>query len=87
MPTNRIPRIFDIFAGPKEPALLDAYGLKDNRTFGWFAPFSKTALLAAEILLHNHRAIQFWFGHHYAYGTRPKHDDPNLTQRPPLMHR
>ena len=32
---------FDIFAGPKEPNLLAAYGLENNRTFGWFALFSK----------------------------------------------
>lgn len=32
---------FDIFAGPKEPKLLETYGLDDNRTFGWFALFSK----------------------------------------------
>ena len=32
---------FDIFAGPKEPNLLGNYGLENNRTFGWFALFSK----------------------------------------------
>ncbi len=32
---------FEIFAGPKEPQLLDQYGLQDVRTFGWFAMFSK----------------------------------------------
>ncbi|MGI9519943.1 MAG: YidC/Oxa1 family insertase periplasmic-domain containing protein, partial [Pirellulaceae bacterium] len=32
---------FRIFAGPKEPAVLEAYGLQDTRTFGWFAMFSK----------------------------------------------
>ncbi len=32
---------FEIFAGPKEPKLLQAYGLESNQTFGWFAMFSK----------------------------------------------
>ena len=32
---------FTIFAGPKEPKLLANYGLESNRTFGWFALFSK----------------------------------------------
>ncbi|HMP79511.1 MAG TPA: YidC/Oxa1 family insertase periplasmic-domain containing protein, partial [Pirellulaceae bacterium] len=33
---------FDVFVGPKEPQLLERYGLEDNRTFGWFAWLSKT---------------------------------------------
>jgi YidC/Oxa1 family membrane protein insertase len=32
---------YEIFAGPKETNLLTTYGLEDNRTFGWFAGFSK----------------------------------------------
>lgn len=32
---------FELFVGPKEKALLQAYGLEDNRTFGWFAWVSK----------------------------------------------
>ena len=32
---------YEIFAGPKETDLLTTYGLEDNRTFGWFAGFSK----------------------------------------------
>ncbi len=32
---------FEIFAGPKEPKILDAYGLGEVRSFGWFAVFSK----------------------------------------------
>ncbi len=32
---------WEIFVGPKEPALLESYGLSDTRTFGWFAAFSK----------------------------------------------
>ncbi len=32
---------FRIFAGPKEPGVLQTYGLQDTRTFGWFAMFSK----------------------------------------------
>lgn len=33
---------FEIFAGPKEPELLEKYeGLENTRTFGWFAMFSK----------------------------------------------
>lgn len=32
---------FEIFAGPKDPKLLRAYGLADNQTFGWFEMFSK----------------------------------------------
>ncbi len=27
---------FDVFAGPKEPVVLEKYGLDDTRTFGWF---------------------------------------------------
>lgn len=27
---------FEIFCGPKEPGILEAYGLQDTRTFGWF---------------------------------------------------
>jgi YidC/Oxa1 family membrane protein insertase len=27
---------FDVFCGPKEPVLLEKYGLSDVRTFGWF---------------------------------------------------
>jgi YidC/Oxa1 family membrane protein insertase len=27
---------FEIFCGPKEPGILEAYGLDDTRTFGWF---------------------------------------------------
>ncbi len=34
-------RQFQIFAGPKDPEVLDRYGLGDARTFGWFAMFSK----------------------------------------------
>ena len=32
---------FQIFAGPKEQAILETYGLDDARSFGWFAIFSK----------------------------------------------
>ncbi len=32
---------FSIFAGPKEPDLLEHYGLGSTRVFGWFAWFSK----------------------------------------------
>jgi YidC/Oxa1 family membrane protein insertase len=32
---------YEIFAGPKEVQLLQAYGLEDTRSFGWFAWFSK----------------------------------------------
>lgn len=32
---------FSIFAGPKEPDLLQHYGLGSTRVFGWFAWFSK----------------------------------------------
>ncbi|MEE2641305.1 MAG: YidC/Oxa1 family insertase periplasmic-domain containing protein [Planctomycetota bacterium] len=31
---------FMIFAGPKEPSLLQNYGIDDTVTYGWFAPFS-----------------------------------------------
>ncbi len=27
---------FDVFCGPKEPGILETYGLQDTRTFGWF---------------------------------------------------
>lgn len=32
---------YEVFVGPKESHVLDAYGLNDVRTFGWFAIFSK----------------------------------------------
>lgn len=40
-PGEKYSQEFDIFAGPKVPNLLTSYGLDDNRTFGWFAMFSK----------------------------------------------
>ncbi|MEL7498220.1 MAG: membrane protein insertase YidC [Planctomycetota bacterium] len=38
---------FEIFCGPKDPVVLDDYGLSDVRTFGWFSFF---AWLLLEIL-------------------------------------
>ena len=35
---------FEVFCGPKDPDLLDDYGLSDTRTFGWFAWFSMILL-------------------------------------------
>ncbi len=32
---------FDIFCGPKQPDLLDEYGLSETRSFGWFGFVSK----------------------------------------------
>lgn len=41
---------FEIFAGPKEPEILEDYGLADTRTFGWFAMFSKPLIWMLHLL-------------------------------------
>ena len=41
---------FQIFTGPKEAEILDAYGLDDNRTFGWFWWCSKPLLWLLHVL-------------------------------------
>lgn len=41
---------WEIFAGPKDPALLEKYGLSDTRTFGWFAAFSKPLIWLLHLL-------------------------------------
>ena len=50
---------FEIFGGPKEPELLEAYGLGDARTFGWFAWFSKPLCW----LLHVFYTLTFQLGY------------------------
>jgi YidC/Oxa1 family membrane protein insertase len=40
-PQGQYSQRYEIFAGPKEVGLLQAYGLEDTRSFGWFAWFSK----------------------------------------------
>lgn len=41
---------WEIFAGPKDPAVLEKYGLSDTRTFGWFAAFSKPLIWLLHLL-------------------------------------
>jgi YidC/Oxa1 family membrane protein insertase len=41
---------FRIFAGPKEPPILERYGLEDARTFGWFAAFSRPLMWLLHVL-------------------------------------
>ena len=50
---------FEVFAGPKEQALLYSYGLGEVETFGWFAWFSKPLLW----LLHFFYFITFKFSY------------------------
>ena len=39
-PNQSVKHTFMIFAGPKEPALLQEYNIDDTVTYGWFAAFS-----------------------------------------------
>ena len=41
---------FEIFAGPKDPEILEQYGLSSIRTFGWFALFSKPLIWLLHLL-------------------------------------
>ena len=50
---------FDVFAGPKEPVVLEKYGLSDTRTFGWFGWCSMVLLQ----VLHFFYAITFKFSY------------------------
>lgn len=40
-PSTAYQQTFTVFAGPKEPELLDQYGLQSTVSYGWFAWFSK----------------------------------------------
>ncbi len=51
---------FQIFAGPKQKALLNQYGLQDNLTYGWFAMFSK--FLCSLLWLFYNMTFQFSYG-------------------------
>lgn len=46
-PGESYSQTFEVFCGPKEPELLEVYGLSDVRTFGWFSWF---AILLLEVL-------------------------------------
>jgi YidC/Oxa1 family membrane protein insertase len=53
-------RDFRIFAGPKDPGILERYGLEDARTFGWFWMFSRPLIW----LLH----VLYWITGGISYG-------------------
>jgi YidC/Oxa1 family membrane protein insertase len=57
---ERYRQTFDIFAGPKDPNVLDHYGLDDTRTFGWFHWLSKPLLG----ILH----FFYWITGSFSYG-------------------
>ncbi len=49
-PNTAFKESFEIFAGPKDPELLEQYKLDDTRTFGWFAIFSKPLIWLLHLL-------------------------------------
>lgn len=49
-PAGKYSQKFEIFCGPKDPDILENYGLSDTRTFGWFAWVSQGLCKLLEIL-------------------------------------
>lgn len=51
-PDGSLRESFQVFAGPKRPALLDQYGMSNLITYGWFGPIARLLLAILHTFYH-----------------------------------